>query len=300
MLSSSACTAANTSADTIADSTQPQSVAATSQHGRSAQMLATASSAEQEQPQRVYMQIQYLEVQHASLMSEILSQTLLPFQQKRVDSGDILNWAIYETLISGSNDRYRLISITKTTDYNELFREFSASESYRNLSGQVSMQSMLSFHEVAQVLYSEIWVLEGDAIMPGASTPAGNYITKNYLDSRDRSGEHRSLELNFWRPIHHERIAAGILNGWAMYNLSKPGGSSRRYTYSTIDYYERLGDVAGFDSFELAQKAHPTMSENELRGYFNRTGASRTAWKTELWRRILNTTPTSMPEGSLD
>ncbi|MCC5927370.1 MAG: hypothetical protein JJU41_12505 [Bacteroidetes bacterium] len=250
---------------------------------------ATASVSEE----RVYVQIQYLEVQYASLMNEILSQTLLPFQQQRVNNGDILDWSIYETLISGPGDRYGMISITKTTHYNELFREFSASENHRNLGGTVPRQSMMSFHGAIRVLYSEIWILEGTALPPGDDLAQGNYLTKNYLDSRGRSGEHRVLELDFWQPIHVKRIENGILNAWGMYTLSKPGGSSRKYTYSTIDYYETLGDVAGFDSREMARLAHPELSEDELSNFFNRTGPSRTAWKTELWRRILGT---SSPE----
>lgn len=242
-----------------------------------------------EQPPRMYMQVQYLEVKHGPLLNEILSQTLLPFQQRRVDEGSIVSWALYETLITGPDDRYRMVSITKTLHYGELFKEFSAAENYRNLGGSVARQSMLSFHEAIEVQYSEIWVMEGDALAEGASVAEGKYITKNYLDSRGRSGEHRSLELDFWRPVHHQRIEAGILNAWAMYTLSKPGGSSRRYTYSTIDYYGALEDVAGFDSREMARRAHPGLSEDELSGYFNRTGPSRTAWKTELWRRILTT-----------
>jgi hypothetical protein len=119
--------------------------------------------------------------------------------------------------------------------------------------------------------------------------PSGNYITKNFMDTRGSNGEHFTLELDFWRPIHHVRIDRNILNSWAMYTLSKPGGSSRKYTYSTIDYYDRLSDIEGFDSRELAGIAHPDFSDQEISSWMNRTGPSRTAWKTELWRRVLGT-----------
>jgi hypothetical protein len=237
----------------------------------------------------VYMQIQYLEVLHPSTILDVMSETLLPFQQKRVLADDILDWALYETLISGPNDRYGLISITKTYHYDELFREFSLSEKFHEVSDANSMMTPQVFLESIRVIRSEIWILEGDALSPGAELPKGSYITKNFLDTRGASGEHRTMELDFWRPIHHKRIENGILNAWAMYNLSKPGGSTRNYTYSTIDYYESLGDVAGFNSREMARQAHPSFSEEQLSDYFNRTGPSRTAYKTELWRNILQT-----------
>lgn len=237
----------------------------------------------------VYMQIQYLEILHPSSVLDVMSQTLLPIQQKRVQADEILDWALYETLISGPNDRYRLISITKTHHYDELFREFSLSEKFHDSSDEKSLMTAIVFRESIRVIRSEIWVLEGDALSPGTLLPKGSYITKNFLDTRGASGEHRTMELDFWRPIHHKRIENGILNAWAMYTLSKPGGSTRNYTYSTIDYYDTLGDVVGFDSREMARQARPSFSEDQISEYFNRTGPSRTAYKTELWRNILQT-----------
>jgi len=129
--------------------------------------------------------------------------------------------------------------------------------------------------------------MNGAALPEGAAAPAGKYITKNYMDSRGASGEHAAMELDFWKPIHYVRIDQDILNSWVMYTMVKPGGASIRYNYSTIDYYDRLSDIEGSVGMELARIAHPDLNDEELADFFTRTGESRTAYKTELWREVL-------------
>ena len=264
--------------------------------------------AAQSEPSTLYMQVTYVSVNSendAEVREQMLSEWV-PNQIERVERGEILDWNFYEALITGPFDSYNYVYITNTTDYAQLFYEPEVSD------------------KGFRVLQNEIWVLQGAALpttdgdrgeqierddIIRISVPTkngsftsevsgighngnlsnGNYITKNYMDTRGSSGEHRVLELDFWRQIHHVRIDNGILDSWAMYTMSKPGGSSRLYNYSTIDYYDSLDDISGFDSRALAEIAHPLLSGEQIDDFFNRTGPSRTAYKTELWRRIATT-----------
>ena len=262
-------------------------------------------------------------------MMIVAQKYLLPAQTERVRIGAILDWNLYEALITGPDYAYNFVSITKTTQYGELFGEWESSRKLSEMGGLIPAGLLELNYALITPAFSEIWVMQGAALTagPGASLddtdcqypsclllavpesdnsgsfiatkvratgksgilPSGNYITKNFMDTRGSSGEHFTLELDFWRPIHHVRIEQNILNSWAMYTLSKPGGSSRKYTYSTIDYYDRLSDIEGFDSRELAGFAHPELTPDEISTWMNRTGPSRTAWKTELWRRVIGT-----------
>lgn len=267
--------------------------------------------AAQNETPTLYMQVTYLFVdsENDANVRDLMTNEWATNQIERVERGEILDWNFYEALITGPFDSYNYVYITKTTDYAQLFYEPEVSDkASRDI----------------RVLQNEIWVLQGaalpshegdrsdnvehdDAIRISVPTQNrsytskvsgigqngmlsnGNYITKNYMDTRGSSGEHRVLELDFWRQIHHVRINNGILDSWAMYTMSKPGGSSRLYNYSTIDYYDSLDDISGFDARALAEVAHPQLSGEQIDDFFNRTGPSRTAYKTELWRRIAST-----------
>lgn len=284
--------------------------------------------------QPVYMQVSYFSVppDQVPVLLMLARDFLHPTQIERVKNGAILDWNLYEALITGPQYEYNFVSITKTTMYAELFGEWTNADNNSNLTGFLSL-GMMDFNlSLMSPKFSEIWVMQGAAMntnidrnsVPGSCIfpdcltitpppsepssdfqgfdavsvkahglsgvlPTGNYITKNFMDTRGSSGEHFTLELDFWRPIHHVRIERNILNSWAMYTLSKPGGASRKYNYSTIDYYDRMADVDGFDSRELAEIAHPDLSAQEISDWMNRTGPSRTAWKTELWRKVMGT-----------
>jgi hypothetical protein len=284
-----------------------------------------------------------MQVSYWSIPAELIPQMmiiaheyLLPSQIERIKSGAILDWNLYEALITGPDYSYNFVSITKTTKYGELFGEWDSVRLQDQLMMLVPANIRQLNYALINPLHSEIWVMQGAALetssvrgtfteqasvncqppsclilslpesnfttgTPAATPinvratgaagvlPSGNYITKNFMDTRGSSGEHTTMELDFWRPIHHVRINRNILNSWAMYTLSKPGGSSRKYNYSTIDYYDRLSDIEGFNSTELAGIAHPDLNPQEISEWMSRTGPSRTAWKTELWRRVSGT-----------
>ena len=74
-----------------------------------------------------------------------------------------------------------------------------------------------------------------------------------------------------------------------MFTLVRPGGTFLNYTYSTIDFYDRLADIEGHVGMELARTAHPQLSNEELEEFFNRTGPARSVYKTELWKQVWST-----------
>ena len=237
----------------------------------------------------VYLQFDYYVLQ-AGVAPEFVAMKekfWKPVHEERIRDGAIIGWSLYDALIKGPTADYDFVAITMTEDYGALY---GATD--RDLIARVHPQRgtdplIETMHEGYRVVHSEIWRMNGAALPEGADSPAGKYITKNYMDSRGASGEHESMELDFWKPIHYVRIDQNILNSWVMYTKVKPGGSSIRYNYSTIDYYDRLSDIEGSVGMELARIAHPDLSDEQLSDFFTRTSASRTAYKTELWREVV-------------
>ena len=248
------------------------------------------ASASGEQERTVYLQIDYYVLSDgvAPGFAAMQEELWRPVHEERIRDGAIIGWSLYDALITGPTVDYDFVAITMTEDYGALY---GADD--RELIARVHPQRgtdplIVTMHEGYRIVNSEIWRMSGAALPEGATAPAGKYVTKNYMDSRGASGEHESMELDFWKPIHYVRIDQDILNSWVMYTMVKPGGASNRYNYSTIDYYDRLSDIEGSVGMELARIAHPDMGDEELSDYFTRTGQSRTAYKTELWRKVVS------------
>ncbi len=250
-----------------------------------------ASALVVEQEAVIYLQIDYYVLAEGMKPGFINTKETLwkPVHDERVRQGEIIRWSLYDALISGPTAEYDYVSITMTDKFGSLYGGTGLDRIISVHSGKDEDEMIEKMHEGYRIVNSEIWRMNGAALSEEAAFPAGKYITKNYMDSRGASGEHESMELDFWKPIHYVRINQDILNSWVMYIMVKPGGASIRYNYSTIDYYDRLSDIEGSVGMELARIAHPNLTDVELSDFFTRTGQSRTAYKTELWREVVTT-----------
>ena len=247
-------------------------------------------TAETPENNTVYLQIDYYAVEAGQYQDFITLKEELwkPVQQERMDQGDIKDWHVYDALVTGYTADYQFVTITTTDDFTTLYGGLQEELVASVHTGEDSDNLLKQMHAGFTKINSEIWSMDGAALPDGAVGPEGKYITKNYMDARGASGEHESMELDFWKPIHYVRIDHDILNSWVMYSMVKPGGASREYTYSTIDYYDRLADIEGSVGMELARIAHPDLTDEELSDYFTRTSESRTAYKTEMWREVVS------------
>ncbi len=254
--------------------------------------LFTLSDARQE-ARSVYLQIDYLKVAPDDITDflQMMEELWKPVHEERLQRGVITNWSMYEVLIHEPGASYNFVIIHTFDDFRNIYSSYSDDVITTVFPGEELNELKRNLRAGSETVNSELWQVEGEVTGEDVNIHTGAYITKNYMDSRGGTGEHTAMELDFWGPIHRVRLDTDILNSWAMYTLVKPGGDARNYTYSTIDYYGKLGDIEGSVGMDLARIAHPDKSDSELQDYFSRTGASRDVIKTELWRSILTVNP---------
>ena len=209
-----------------------------------------------------------------------------PVHQARLDSGIILGWSFYSTFVAEPNAPYNYIAVNVFDDFDKI-DYFGLNEIVAEIYPE---KDLSQFYEqtraTREVVRTEIWQVNDIVIAEDDTLPIGNYITKNFFDSRGGSGEHEEMEIDFWGGIHEVRVNRDILNSWAMYTLYYPAGDARHYTYSTVDYYQHLSDMTIGAGMELAKIAYPDVSEEDLSDKFNRTSQSRSLYKTEIWKLL--------------
>ena len=94
--------------------------------------------------------------------------------------------------------------------------------------------------------------------------------------------EYLKLEQETWKPVHQERIRAGQMRSWALYNVQYPYGTSLEYDFVTIDTYASLAD-AERDISAIFAKVHPSAPLSDIG---SRTEATRSLVRGEVWSRI--------------
>ncbi len=94
--------------------------------------------------------------------------------------------------------------------------------------------------------------------------------------------EYLKLERETWKPVHQERIRAGQMRSWALYNVQYPYGTALEYDFVTVDTYLSLAD-AERDITAVFAKVHPSASLSDIG---SRTEAARSLVRGEVWSRI--------------
>lgn len=241
----------------------------------------------QESDNSLYIKVDYMKASPENISSYLQVERELwkPIHEERYNQGIILGWSFYSVFVGEPDVPYNYIAVNFFDDFekidyyrlNDLVEEIYPD---RDL-GEFYQQTRAS----REVVRTEIWQVNEIIQSPEQILPKGNYITKNFFDSRGGSGEHEEMELGFWGGIHEVRVEKDILNSWAMFTLYYPAGDARHYTYSTVDYYDRLGDLTIGAGIDLARIAHPEMDDDEINNFFSRTGESRSLYKTEIWKK---------------
>lgn len=107
------------------------------------------------------------------------------------------------------------------------------------------------------------------------------YFQLDYMKST--SPDYVDVEVDFWKPIHEARIAAGAMESWTLYGVRF--GERSEYDYVTVNVFKGLNSVGGaFANFEeLAQRVHPDV---DVAALLTRTANTRRAVKSELWTQL--------------
>lgn len=106
-----------------------------------------------------------------------------------------------------------------------------------------------------------------------------------------KAAEYRKVEQEVWVPIHRERVKAGIIRGWTLWNRTLPGGGAYEYDALIITSFDSFANVGNPYPAGIMNKAHPNLTPQQVSEATGaRTGATRRMVKTELVAILDNTT----------
>jgi hypothetical protein len=205
---------------------------------------------------------------------------------ERIRQNVTVGWYLFSVVAGQECTPYDYITISVFDDY-EKMQGYRFEEVIESVYPGIDMEELLQKTEKARnFIFSDTWRVEEMILQDHQELPIGEYITVNYLDSREGSGEHLNLELGFWKGIHQTRIEKNKLNSMGIYTLENPADETRNYNYGTIDFYDNPTQLRQSVGMELARNTYPDKSDTELQYYFDKTSDARLVYKLELWRLV--------------
>jgi hypothetical protein len=240
-----------------------------------------------------YYVVQYIKVpptienEYLKLETEVWKK----MHQARIAKGVLDGWHLYRVISpNGSSTEYNYITIliyNSTLKLAQHFEEYGVD--YTKVLNSEEIALALKTPELRNVVYEEVWQ-NTDLLKPDNTDHNFRFQKFNAMKTHDNDDEYVSIEQKYWKPVHQERIKMGSMHNWGLYHMIIPGGTTRDYTWATVDYYDRFIDIMQDElNDRLFRQIHNSKNADL---YLQETLVSRDLYKTEI-RELLDS---AMPQ----
>jgi len=130
------------------------------------------------------------------------------------------------------------------------------------------------------------------AVLIAAATPVAAQSFATVEEMNVAPGQDSTyLELEkAWKPLHEARVKAGLAQGWYLYRVASPSGSSADHNYVTVAIYKTFEAMENPYPEALMAKVIPA---KDMDGFNKKTLAAREFVRGETWQTL-----GSLPDGA--
>ncbi len=211
--------------------------------------------------------------------------------QERVNSGEILSWALYSVGMStNAEDGYNFVGVAMSNSVGSFMEpKTSPQEFMKKLmpgASDKAIQETLDKYGQVRVIESQLITQMIDGLPNDGSA---KYYEINYMKVPDGKGaEYVALEKDIYKPLHKERVTKGEITTWSLWGAPYPYSDSRPYNYVTANGFSNWDKMMNSDYGDTYKKVFP---KGDMAKVNAQTGAARKMVKTEIWRLETATAP---------
>ena len=92
-----------------------------------------------------------------------------------------------------------------------------------------------------------------------------------------------AVEQDLFKPVHQARVDAGTINGWSLWQMVLPGGTSQRHNYGTATTFRSMADMQASYPDGVWEEVHP---DRDIDDIMEQMYASRDLVQMELWELV--------------
>lgn len=237
-----------------------------------------------------YLKLDYIKVAPSDVPEfiEHMRSDWIPLHQKRVESGEIDSWSLYQVKFpGGAKSEYNFVSMTAASGLDK----FEASEPREILSGMSNSNRtnsiMSESNRLRTVMFSEVWKVVNKIASEKEAPNPGKYLMMDFMNVvPGKESEYQMLEDELARPIHQERVETDKMQGWEVYSLISPGGTEYGYNFATGNFFNNLENVEFGFTEEVIESAIPGTNIPEM---FDTIFSTRSLVRSEVWERVART-----------
>ncbi len=231
-----------------------------------------------------YRNLEYYMIDHSDIrhFESQIEPIVSRIQQARVDAGALKEWMLYKVSYpSTQNPVYNYVSVSVC----------SAICSFEDVSEHISDQfSTDEFNQLLQrykdlmvPVKAELWRINNRVTRTEEFKPA-RYFSMDYMNvSQGMEYVYQMMEDEIARPLHEVRMENDRMEGWEVYSLIVPGGTTYGYNFATGNHFNRLRDIEFGFTEEMIRQNHPDTNINE---FFENIERTRDPVRIEIWELV--------------
>lgn len=231
-----------------------------------------------------YMNLEYFMIDHSEVLhfESQIDPVLTRLQQARVDAGALKEWLLYKVNYpSTQNPVYNYVIVSICNDIcsfedipDIVADQFSADE----------LNHLLDrYNELIFPVKAELWRINNRVTRSDDSIPA-RYLSMDYMNvSQGMEYVYQMMEDEIARPLHEQRMENERMEGWEIYSLIVPGGTTYGYNFATGNHFNELRDIEFGFTEEMIRQSHPNTDINE---FFENIQRTRDPVRIEIWELI--------------
>ncbi len=232
----------------------------------------------------IFLSINFMKVQSENIQEyRKLEAAWKKIHQARVKKGTLLQWTFIELAIPyGTNNEYNFITINTYQGSKMLADHYEGGmmEGFEKLLTPEEIKLVKKTGKMRDMVKEEIFRVRGGT---GSSEKPAKIAVVNFMKTNKgfRGRDLGKIENTYWKPVHEKRVKEGKMNGWGMYSLEFPYGSSRQYNNTTVDFFDNMEQMlADYDYPAEMKKKHANITFDEI---VAKTQEVRDLVKAEVW-----------------
>ena len=226
-----------------------------------------------------YFMIEKSEIRHFESQVEPIVAKL---QKARIDASALKEWTLYRVAYPSTQiPVYNYVAISVC----------SAICSFENIPEHIKSQFsedeleslMESYRDIMIPVKAELWRINNRVVKSEESVPA-RYFSMDYMNvASGMEYVYQMMEDEIARPLHEQRMDNDRMEGWELYSLIVPSGTSYGYNFATGNHFNRLRDIEFGFTDEMIRQNHPDTNINE---FFENIERTRDPVRIEIWELL--------------
>lgn len=231
-----------------------------------------------------YMNVEYFMIEKSDIrhFESQVEPIMAKLQKARIEAEALKQWTLYRVAYpSSQNPAYNYVTISICS---ALCSFENIPEHIQNQFSGDELENLVdNYKDLMIPLKAELWRINNLVVRSDGTVPA-RYFSMDYMNvAQGMEYVYQMMEDEIARPLHEQRMENDRMEGWALYSLIVPGGTSYGYNFATGNHFNRLRDIEFGFTDEMIRQSHPNTNINE---FFDNIERTRDPVRIEIWELV--------------